>query len=212
MKTKSLLETGMLIENKNVLTENVNGMQKIFLVGIIQRANAKNKNGRIYPKDVLEQRVEDYVREFVMNKNSFGELDHPESSVVELKNTSHTIEELWWEGDDLYGKLELLNTPSGNIAKEIILAGKALGISSRALGSVESLTEDTDTVEVQEDLELICWDLVSNPSTHRAFLNRVNENKMLKEGALNLTTKTSNIDTIFNNIICNMSGKCELKF
>lgn len=209
---KNVIETGMLLEAKNVITEDQSSDGKFYVEGPIQRANAKNKNGRVYPKEILEEKVKEYVKEFVQNKNAFGELDHPESSVVELKNVSHTIEELWWDGDDLHGRLELLDTPSGRIAKEIVRAGKTLGISSRALGSVEVVTEaDGETVKVQDDLELICWDLVSNPSTHRAFVSEVNEGLLLKESVEYKQNTTKNrINEIFNDIVCNMTGKCEL--
>lgn len=206
---KNTIETGMLLENAKVSESS----GKIYVEGVIQRANAKNKNGRVYPKDILEEKVKEYVKEFVQNKNAFGELDHPESSVVELKNVSHTIEELWWNGDDLYGKLELLNTPSGKIAQEIVKANKTLGISSRALGSVEVVTEadGNDTVKVQDDLELICWDLVSNPSTHRAFVSEVNEGLLKESKDYKIGKQRNRVDEIFNDIVCNMTGKCEIK-
>lgn len=206
---KNTIETGMLLENATVSESS----GKVYVEGVIQRANAKNKNGRVYPKDILEEKVKEYVKEFVQNKNSFGELDHPESSVVELKNVSHTIEELWWNGDDLYGKLELLNTPSGKIAQEIVKANKTLGISSRALGSVEVVTEadGNDTVKVQDDLELICWDLVSNPSTHRAFVSEVNEGLLKESKEYKIGKQRNRVDEIFNDIVCNMTGKCEIK-
>jgi len=207
---KNTIETGMLLENAKVSESS----GKIYVEGVIQRANAKNKNGRVYPKDILEEKVKEYVKEFVQNKNAFGELDHPESSVVELKNVSHTIEELWWNGDDLYGKLELLNTPSGKIAQEIVKANKTLGISSRALGSVEVVTEadGNDTVKVQDDLELICWDLVSNPSTHRAFVSEVNEGLLKESKDYKIGKQRNRVDEIFNDIVCNMTGKCEIKW
>ena len=202
---RDILETGLLFEATDTIKQN----DILYVVGIVQRANAKNKNGRIYPKAILEKKVNDYIEEFVKNKNAYGELDHPESSVVELKNASHTIEDLWWVGDDLYAKLEILPTPAGDIVASLFERKKTVGISSRAIGSVaESFTED-GSVEVQEDLELICWDIVSNPSTHRAFLNPVKEGKMLRE---NKEYKINqNFDNIINDIICNITGKCSLE-
>ncbi len=145
--------------------------------GVMQRAGAKNQNGRIYEKSILMREVKKYMTEFVKNGNAFGELDHPESAVVSLKNASHVVKDLYWTGDDLMGKVELLNTPAGNIVKEIIKAGHTIGISSRGTGSVQQTNEGY--LEVQPDFELVCWDFVSNPSTHGAFMNPIslNENK-----------------------------------
>ena len=141
------------------------------VTGVMQRANAKNQNGRIYTKDTLKREVEKYMESFVKVGNAYGELDHPESPIVSLKNASHVVKDLWWDGDDLMGKVELLNTPSGNIVKEIIKGGHTIGISSRGTGSVQQTSEGT--LMVQPDFELVCWDFVSNPSTHGAFMNQV---------------------------------------
>ena len=145
--------------------------------GVMQRAGAKNQNGRIYEKELLVREAKKYMDEFVKNGNAFGELDHPESAVVSLKNASHIVKDLYWKGDDLMGRVELLNTPAGNIVKEIIKAGHTIGISSRGTGSVQQTNEGY--LEVQSDFELVCWDFVSNPSTHGAFMNPIslNENK-----------------------------------
>ena len=147
--------------------------------GVMQRAGAKNQNGRVYEKDILVREAKKYMDEFVKNGNAYGELDHPESPVVSLKNASHIVKDLYWNGDDLMGKVELLNTPSGNIVKEIIKAGHTIGISSRGTGSVNQTNEGH--LEVQPDFELIAFDFVSNPSTHGAFLSPQNESK-LNEG------------------------------
>ena len=162
--------------------------------GIMQRASAQNQNGRVYKKEILERETKRYIEEFVNNGNAFGELDHPDKPIVELKNASHIVKELWWQGDDLMGKVELLNTPAGNIVKEIIKAGHTIGISSRGTGSVQQTNEGT--LEVQPDFELVCWDFVSNPSTHGAFMNPVslNENK-------SKTFKYQNLDSIINDIL-----------
>jgi len=143
--------------------------------GVLQRAGAKNQNRRVYKKEILVTEAQKYVDEFVKNGNAYGELDHPESAVVSLKNASHIIKELWWDGDELKGRIELLNTPSGNIVKEIVKAGHTIGISSRGTGSVVQTNEGT--LEVQPDFELVCWDFVSNPSTHGAFMNPVSLNE-----------------------------------
>ena len=162
--------------------------------GIMQRASAQNQNGRVYKKPILERECKRYMEEFVKNGNAFGELDHPESPVVSLKNASHIVKELWWKGDDLMGRVELLNTPAGNIVKEIIRAGHTIGISSRGTGSVQQTNEGT--LEVQPDFELVCWDFVSNPSTHGAFMNPVS----LNEGKAKLS-KYAKLDGILNDIL-----------
>jgi len=162
--------------------------------GVLQRAVAKNQNGRTYSKEILMRESKRYTEEFVKVGNAFGELDHPESPVVSLKNASHVVKELWWDGDDLMGRIELLNTPAGNIVKEICKAGHTIGISSRGTGSVQQTNEGT--LEVQDDFELVCWDFVSNPSTHGAFMNPVS----LNEGKVK-ASKYSNLDSIINDIL-----------
>jgi len=162
--------------------------------GIMQRASAQNQNGRVYKKEILERETKRYIEEFVNNGNAFGELDHPDKPIVELKNASHIVKELWWQGDDLMGKVELLNTPAGNIVKEIIKAGHTIGISSRGTGSVQQTNEGT--LEVQPDFELVCWDFVSNPSTHGAFMNPIS----LNEGKAKIS-KYANLDNIINDIL-----------
>jgi hypothetical protein len=162
--------------------------------GVMQRASAQNQNGRVYKKEILERECSKYVKEFVERGNAFGELDHPESPVVSLKNASHIVKELWWKGDDLMGRVELLNTPAGNIVKEIIKAGHTIGISSRGTGSVQQTNEGT--LEVQPDFELVCWDFVSNPSTHGAFMNPVS----LNEGKVK-PSKFQSLDSIINDIL-----------
>lgn len=164
--------------------------------GIMQRAVAKNQNGRTYSKEILMREAERYMNEFVKNGNAFGELDHPESPVVELKNASHIVKDLYWKGNDLMGKVELLNTPCGNIVKEIIKAGHTIGISSRGTGSVQQTNEGT--LEVQDDFELVCWDFVSNPSTHGAFMNPV----ALQEGK-HSNNKYNSLNSIINDILRN---------
>ena len=150
---------------------------KLIVRGVLQRAEAQNQNGRIYPKDTLMREAKKYAEDFIKQRRAMGELDHPESSVVNLANVSHNIKEMHWEGDNLLGTVEVLGTPSGNILKELFKAGIKLGISSRGMGSVETVKEagDDDTQEVQPDFELIAFDFVSNPSTHGAFMNPVHE-------------------------------------
>ena len=141
---------------------------RVVVQGVLQRAGSKNQNGRVYPKDILMREVKNYKKIQIAEKRALGELDHPESSVVNLSNVSHNVIDAYFQGDDVIGKVEILDTPAGKILKELLKAGIKLGISSRGLGSVEQVNEDT--VKVGQDFELICWDFVSNPSTHGAFM------------------------------------------
>lgn len=168
---------GLLIET-NLFEGKVNedSSGRTIVKGVLQRAGAENQNGRVYPRDVLMTEVSKYLEEQVSERRALGELDHPDSSVVNLNNASHNVIEMHWDGDDLLGTVEVLSTPSGNILKELFKSGIKLGISSRGLGSVEPMREgEGDTVEVQPDFELIAFDFVSNPSTHGAFMRPVNE-------------------------------------
>ena len=157
---------------------------RLVVKGVLQRADAKNQNGRVYPKDTLMREAGKYAKVNIAERRALGELDHPDSSVVNLNNVSHNILEMHWKGDDLMGTVEVLGTPAGNILKELFKSGIKLGISSRGLGSVKEIHEGDDkepTVKVQPDFELIAFDFVSNPSTHGAFLSPTNEGK-LNEG------------------------------
>ena len=151
---------------------------RLIVNGVLQRAESKNQNGRVYPKETLMREAKKYAEGFIAEKRALGELDHPDSSVVNLNNVSHNVLDMNWKGDDLVGTVEVLGTPSGNILKELFKAGIRLGISSRGMGSVkEVFSEGDNTLEVQPDFELIAFDFVSNPSTHGAFLSPVNESK-----------------------------------
>ena len=141
---------------------------RLMVKGVLQRADAQNQNGRVYPRNILMREAKKYADINIKERRALGELDHPDSSVVNLNNVSHNITEMHWEENDLVGTVEVLSTPSGNILKELFKCGIKLGISSRGLGSVKQLGEGS--VEVQDDFELIAFDFVSNPSTHGAFL------------------------------------------
>jgi len=178
---KNLLIETTLFEGK--LNEDSSG--KTLVKGILQRAVAENQNGRIYPKDILMREAKKY-EVLIKERRALGELDHPDSGIINLKNVSHNVKEIHWEGDDLCGTVEILPTPSGNILKELLRAGILLGISSRGMGSVVNMGEGK--VKVADDFELIGWDFVSNPSTHGAFMTPItmNEsvNRQLKEQAI----------------------------
>ena len=157
---------------------------KLVVKGVLQRAEAKNQNGRVYPRNILVRESKKYDENFVKQNRALGELDHPDSSVVNLQNVSHNVKEMHFEGDNLVGTVEILTTPSGNILKELFKNGIKLGISSRGLGSVEMVQEaNGDTVsKVGDDFELIAFDFVSNPSTHGAFLHPMNESVDNQQG------------------------------
>ena len=170
---------------------------RLIVSGVLQRAEAKNQNGRIYPKEILMREAKKYSDSFIAERRALGELDHPDSSVVNLNNVSHNIISMEWKNDDLIGTVEVLSTPSGNILKELFKSGIKLGISSRGMGSVKEVMKEGDnTLEVQPDFELIAFDFVSNPSTHGAFLSPVNES--VNKVASNLY---GNVDRIITDII-----------
>jgi len=162
-----------------------------FLTGVMQRADAENGNGRVYPEQTLRREVENYKNLIAQNR-AVGELDHPDDSVINLKNVSHIVTDVWWNGKDVMGKLKILDTPAGNILKALISNGVTLGISSRALGSVR---ESQGKTIVEDDLQLICFDIVSEPSTKGAFLN-LSEAK--KAASL---TKSDKLVRLLNDII-----------
>jgi hypothetical protein len=176
---KNLLIETTLFEGR--INEDTSG--RTLVKGILQRAVAENQNGRVYPLPILQREAKKYET-LIKERRALGELDHPDSSVINLKNVSHNVREIWWEGNDLCGTVEILPTPSGNILKELLRAGILLGISSRGMGSVTPMGEGK--VKVGEDFELIGWDFVSNPSTHGAFMTPMNEsvNKQLQEQAI----------------------------
>ena len=173
---------------------------KLYVTGVLQRAYAKNQNGRVYPVDVLKREAEKYMQNFVKQRRAMGELDHPESSVVNLKNVSHNIVDMGWESKDLVGTVEILPTPSGNILKDLLQSGILLGISSRGLGSVKKdMRENADVV--QDDFDLIAFDFVSNPSTQGAFMypqGKINESVDQHRTIIN---QYSNVERIIHNIL-----------
>jgi len=173
---KTLLIETRLFEGR--IQEDQNGV--VLVKGILQRAGAENQNGRIYPKPILMREAKKYET-LIKERRALGELDHPDSSVINLKNVSHNVREIHWEGEDLCGTVEILSTPSGNILKELLKAGILLGISSRGMGSTKQLSNGG--VEVNEDFELLGWDFVSNPSTHGAFMTPLTESTLKKIGA-----------------------------
>ena len=186
---------------KLTLTEAKVAGGRMRVKGKLQEAEQRNGNGRVYPMDILRKQVEIYIKGPIASNTAMGELDHPEAAIVNLNNVSHNIKRIWWEGNDLMGELELLNTPSGKIAQEIVSAGIPLGISSRGMGSVKQIGE---SVEVQDDFELVCWDLVSLPSTPDAYM-RLSEGKEMPS-----TKDYSKVGALITEIICTHTGVCAL--
>ena len=190
--------------NKLLVEQSIKENSSLMVSGVIQRANAENQNGRIYPEGVLKREVQQYIDGPIKERRALGELDHPESSVINLQNVSHNITEVWWEGDAVMGKVEVLSTPAGNILKELFRNGITVGISSRGMGSVEENLRE-QTVTVQDDFELLCFDFVSTPSTHGAFLSP----QGLNEGKIKLPEyKYTNVNNIIRDIICDNTGVC----
>ena len=176
---------------------------RLIVSGILQRAEAKNQNGRVYPRDTLVREAKKYAKEFIKERRAMGELDHPESSVVNLQNVSHNVREMHWEGDNLLGTVEVLGTPSGNILKELFKSGIKLGISSRGMGSVETVMEDSgdQVTQVQPDFELIAFDFVSNPSTHGAFMHPMNESVDKNQPVGRTCGEYCKVESIINDIM-----------
>jgi hypothetical protein len=164
----------------------------MMLSGVIQRADAKNGNGRVYPENVLRREVENY-KKLIAENRALGELDHPDESVINLKNASHIVTDIWWNGKDVMGKVKVLSTPSGQILKSLVESGVKLGISSRGLGSVK---ERGSLTIVEDDFQLICFDFVSEPSTGGAFMS-LSESKKVP----NIFTKSDRINRLLNDII-----------
>jgi len=173
----------------------------VYLTGRIQTAGKKNGNGRVYPKKVLEKEIINYQK-IVKDNRATGELDHPDDSVINLKNVSHLVVECWWQGDDVMGKIKVLDTPSGRILKDLINAGVKLGISSRGLGSVNEGIDGTSTVN--EDFQLICFDIVSEPSTPNAFVYPDEKRKKFGSDTFRVKmkeNKENQIDNLFSKIL-----------
>jgi hypothetical protein len=182
--------------DRSVILEQKNLNQPLIMKGILQKSETVNQNGRVYPKSILEREIRNYQK-FIKENRALGELDHPESSVVELKNASHIIREAYMQNDVVYGTVEILNTPSGKILQSLVESGVTLGISSRGVGSTKP---DGDLQIVQDDFQLICWDFVSEPSTPGAFMMK--EGREISESAINkIFNKTDRINRIFNDIL-----------
>jgi len=180
---------------QDLLTEDEKRMVRedgaVFLTGVMQKAEVRNGNGRVYPSNTLMREVKNYQK-IVKERRALGELDHPETSVVNLANASHLVTEIWNEGDTVMGKIQVLNTPSGQILKSLVESGVKLGISSRGMGSVSESNGDTI---VEDDFQLICFDMVSDPSTPGAFMMKEARDRTI------VHTKADRINRILNSIV-----------
>ena len=187
--------------DKLLVEQSIKENKPLRVGGIIQRAGVKNHNGRIYEQKILEREIKKYIDGPVREKRALGELDHPESSVINLNNVSHNIVEVTMKGGDVHGVVEILTTPAGNILKELFRCGVTVGISSRGMGSVE---ENSDGVlMVQEDFDLLCFDFVSTPSTPGAYMSPMNE------GVSTPTTDYTRVNNVIRDIICDNTGMCK---
>jgi len=191
------------IQLPNQLLEAYEPGKPMMITGVvIQRSNAKNRNGRVYPEDVLRREIEKYNDTMVKSNRALGELDHSDSNVVNLKNVSHNIKKIYWKGDDVCGDIEILDGdefPAGRIAAGLLRRGIPVGISSRGMGSVRESHDGV--VTVNDDFNLLTFDLVSFESTQGANLS-------LKEGFENNRPNFENIDRIVKDLICNNTGIC----
>ena len=169
----------------------------MMMSGVLQMAETKNANGRIYPLPILEREVLNYAKLCKQNR-ALGELDHPDSSVINLANASHMVTRIWMEGNVCKGTIKVLNTPSGQTLRALVESGCQLGISSRGMGSVR---EQNGVTMVEDDFQLLCFDMVSDPSTPGAF--------MMKEAKepTNIFTKEDKIDRALNNFLFKFGEK-----
>ena len=192
--------------DRQLAEQSIKENKPLMVKGVIQRAEAKNQNGRIYPKEILEREINKYIEGPVREKRALGELDHPESSVINLQNVSHNVTRIKMVGDDVYGEVEILPTPAGKILQALFASGITVGISSRGMGSVKEGAGGT--VEVQDDFELLCFDFVSTPSTHGAFMSPMG--RTLQEGKIQVPEyKYTNVNNIIRDIICDNTGVCK---
>ena len=180
---------------QDLLTEAEKGFVRdggMMLTGKLQEADVQNGNGRVYPHAIMEREVQKY-KQVVEDRRALGELDHPDSSIINLVNVSHMVTEVWMDGPSVMGKIKVLETPAGQILKALVESGVKTGISSRGMGSVK---EQMGKTIVEDDFQLICFDIVSEPSTPNAFMSLA-ENKLMNEQV----KKNNKIINLMNEII-----------
>lgn len=196
-----LIETQLFTPKPVSLIEGKMGGGNPVVEGILATVEIKNGNGRYYSKDLWKREMDKYMTSVKENR-ALGELDHPDSQIVNLKNVSHNIKKIWWDGDNIMGAIEILPTPSGNILKSLIENNIKVGVSSRGMGSLKQVGE---IMEVQDDFELVCWDFVSTPSNPGSWMNpmRLNENLSIKSNPY------SKVNSIITDILC-ANGTCPI--
>jgi len=205
---KQLLVEYSIFKPTHSLREGLAGSNgTMMVVGKLSSADIPNANRRVYPYDILMEQSKKYADGPIRERRAYGELDHPETSIINLKNVSHNIVEIWWEGKDLYGKVEVLPTPSGDILKKLFENNLSVGISSRAMGSVTQIGEGL--VQVEDDLDIICWDFVSTPSNFGSYM-RPEAKAGLKESISyeNKVDRYAKAHNMIRDIICTQSGTC----
>jgi hypothetical protein len=197
-----LIETQSFQVNPVQLTEGIKSPAGNPIVeGILATAQVKNGNGRYYAKDLWQREIDKYM-DVVKQNRATGELDHPDSSIINLKNVCHIIRDIWWDGDHVVGKIEILPTVSGNILKALIDNNVQVGVSSRGMGSLKPMGEGM--MEVQDDFELLCWDFVSTPSNPGSFMHLVKEGK-----EYNQANRYAKASSILTEILCS-KGTCPI--
>lgn len=178
----------------------------MMVVGKLSSADIPNANRRVYPFDILMEQSKKYANGPIKERRAYGELDHPETSIVNLKNVSHNIVDIWWEGKDLYGKVEILPTPSGDILKKLFENNLSVGISSRAMGSVTQIGEGL--VQVEDDLDIICWDFVSTPSNFGSYMRPESKVGLKESISYEVDNKYAKAHIMIRDLICSQSGIC----
>ena len=209
MAKQLLIETAYFTPTVSLNESKRHTNGNLIVRGQVQACDKPNANNRIYPYDTLYSQVEKYINGPIRENRALGELDHPETSVINLKNVSHNILRLWWQDKDLYGEIEILPTPSGNILTQLFANNITVGISSRALGSVSPIGEGF--LQVEDDLDLICWDFVSTPSTYGAYMKPAGSSPSLRESvdfSLAKANRYERASRLISDIICSQSGIC----
>jgi|TARA_R110001592_G_scaffold226850_1_gene483056 hypothetical protein len=201
MNKQVLVETRLFTAMPKSLVEKTFSKAGNPLVeGILATAEVKNGNGRFYSKDLWEREINKY-QVLVDENRALGELDHPDDTIINLKNVSHNISDMWWDGDNVMGKIEILPTPAGNILKALVESGITVGVSSRGMGSLKPMGE---VQEVQDDFELLCWDFVSTPSNPDSFMHLVKEGIEIPK-----SSPYKKLNSIITEILC-ANGSCPI--
>jgi len=194
-----LIETQTFAAKPVKLVEGKSGNGNMLVQGVLATAEVKNGNGRYYSKDLWQREIDKYMDNVKYNR-ALGELDHPDSSIINLKNVSHNIKKIWWDGDQVMGTIEILPTPSGNILSALFQNNIPVGVSSRGMGSLKQMGE---LMEVQDDFELLCWDFVSTPSNPGSYMGRLNESKTVTK------SKYTKVNSLITDILC-ANGTCPI--